>query len=117
MANRYRIETLLLGSGAARAKISDANHFLYLVRANQTFAPGGAQSIDEAAKKIKARTLLLYAPGDQVFQAEWVRRTEAALKANGVPVESAEIAGPNGHLNGVLHLAPLGPRISDFMAR
>jgi homoserine O-acetyltransferase len=117
MANRYRIETLLLGSGAARAKISDANHFLYLVRANQTFAPGGAQSIDEAAKKIKAKTLLLYAPGDQVFQAEWVRKTEAALKANGVPVESAEIAGPNGHLNGVLHLAPLGPRISEFMAR
>ena len=67
MANRYRIETLLSNAGAARAKVSDANHFLYLVKANQTFAPGGAQSLDEAAKKIKAKTLLLYAPGDQVF--------------------------------------------------
>ncbi len=117
MANRYRIETFLNTAGAARAKVSDANHFLYLVKANQTFAPGGAQTLDEAAKKIKARTLLLYAPGDQVFPAEWVRATEAALKANGTPVESAEIAGPNGHLNGVVGLTPHGPKIAEFLAR
>ena len=117
MANRFRIETLLANAGAARAKVSDANHFLYLVKANQTFAPGGAQSIDEAAKKIKAKTLLLYSPTDQVFPAPWVKATEAALKANGVSVDSAEIAGPNGHLNGVVGLGPLGPRITEFLAR
>jgi homoserine O-acetyltransferase/O-succinyltransferase len=117
MANRYRIETFLNTAGAARAKVSDANHFLYLVRANQTFAPGGAQTLDEAAKKIKARTLLLYAPSDQVFPAEWVRATEAALKANGTSVESAEIPGPNGHLNGVVALTPHGPKIAEFLAR
>jgi homoserine O-acetyltransferase/O-succinyltransferase len=117
MSNRYRIETFLSTAGAARAKVSDANHFLYLVKANQTFAPGGAQTLEEAAKKIKAKTLLLYAPGDQVFPADWVKATEAALKANGVSVESAEIAGPNGHLNGVVGLTPLGPKIADFLAR
>ncbi len=115
--NRYRVETFLTNAGMARAKVSDANHFLYLVKANQTFAPGGAQSLDEAAAKIKAPTLLLYAPGDQVFPAEWVRKTEAALQAKGVFVESAEIAGANGHLNGVLALAPHGSRISAFLAR
>lgn len=117
MDNRYRIESFLATAGLARARVSDANHFLYLVKANQTFAPGGAQTLEEAARKIKARTLLLYAPGDQVFQAEWVKATEAALKANGVTVESAEIAGPNGHLNGVVGLAPHGPRIAEFLAR
>ncbi len=117
MNNRYRIETLLSSGGAARAKISDANHFLYLVKANQTFAPGGAQSLEDAAKKIKARTLLLYAPGDQVFPASWIKATEAALKANGVSVDSAEIAGPNGHLNGVVALGPLGPKITEFLAK
>jgi homoserine O-acetyltransferase len=115
--NRYRVETFLSNAGTARARVSDANHFLYLVKANQTFAPGGAQSLDEAAKKIKAPTLLLYAPGDQVFPAEWIKATEAALKANGVKVESAEIAGPTGHLNGVIALTPLGPRITEFMNR
>ena len=117
MANRYRIETLLANAGAARARVSDANHFLYLVKANQTFAPGGAQSLEEAAKKIKAKTLLLYAPGDQVFPADWIKRTEAALKAAGTPVESAEIGGPNGHLNGVIAMAPMGPKIAAFLAK
>jgi homoserine O-acetyltransferase/O-succinyltransferase len=117
MDNRYRIETLLAGAGAARAKVSDANHFLYLVKANQTFAPGGAQTLEEAARLIKAKTLLLYAPGDQVFPAEWIKATEAALKSNGVAVESAEIAGPNGHLNGVVALVPHGPRIAAFLER
>jgi homoserine O-acetyltransferase/O-succinyltransferase len=117
MAARYRIETFLATAGAARAKVSDANHFLYLVRANQTFAPGGAQSLEEAAKKIKARTLLLYAPGDQVFPEAWVKKTGEALKANGVAVDMAEIAGPNGHLNGVLHMMPHAERISQFIGR
>jgi homoserine O-acetyltransferase/O-succinyltransferase len=115
MDNRYRIETLLAGAGAARAKVSDANHFLYLVKANQTFAPGGAQTLEDAARLIKAKTLLLYAPGDQVFPAEWIKATEAALKAAGTPVQSAEIAGPNGHLNGVVGLAPHGDRIKAFL--
>ncbi len=115
--NRYRIETFLSNGSVARAKISDANHFLYLVKANQTFAPGGAQSLEDAAKKIKAPALLLYAPGDQVFPADWVKATEAALKANGVRVESAEINGPNGHLNGVIALTPMGPKIAEFLAR
>ncbi|MGL4634611.1 MAG: E22 family MetX-like putative esterase [Beijerinckiaceae bacterium] len=117
MANRYRIETFLNTAGAARAKVSDANHFLYLVSANQTFAPGGAQTVDEAAKKIKARTLLLYAPGDQVFPADWIKATEAALKANGTAVESMEIPGANGHLNGVIHMTPMGPKITEFLAK
>jgi homoserine O-acetyltransferase/O-succinyltransferase len=117
MANRYRVQTFLEQSGVARARISDANHFLYLVKANQTFAPGGAQSLEEAARKIKAPTLLLYAPGDQVFPAEWVKATAASLKANGVAVEAREIAGPNGHLNGVVGLAPHGDAIAAFLAK
>jgi homoserine O-acetyltransferase len=116
-ANRYRVQTFLEQAGAARAKVSDANHFLYLVKANQTFAPGGAQSLAEAAQKIKAPTLLLYAPGDQVFPAEWVRATGDALKGQGVSVEMREIAGPLGHLNGVVGLAPHSEAIAAFLAR
>jgi homoserine O-acetyltransferase/O-succinyltransferase len=117
MANRYRVETFLDQAGLARARVSDANHFLYLVRANQTFQPGGAKTLAEAAAKIRAPTMLLYAPGDQVFPADWVKATGDALKKAGVSVETHEIAGPNGHLNGVVGLTPLGPRIGAFLAR
>ncbi len=32
-------------------------------------------------------------------------------------VESAEIGGPNGHVNGVINMAPLGPKITEFLMR
>lgn len=115
--NKFKIEATLDAAGAARAAVSDANHFLYLVKANQTFVPGGAKTPAEGIKKIKARTLMLYAPADQVFQAEWVKATAEAIKANGVPVETAEIGGNFGHLNGVLALKPLEAKIADFLAK
>ena len=77
------METALDNAGAARAKTSDANSFLYLVRANQLFAEGAAERI----KAIKAPALLIYSPGDLVFPADSVRRTARLLKANGVAVE------------------------------
>ena len=114
--NKYKIEAVLDAASEARAKISDANHFLYLVKANQTFATGDVASLD-GIKKIKAKTLVLYSPTDEVFPQDWVKATITVLKAAGTPVESAEIAGAFGHLNGVLNLGPLGPQISAFLAK
>ena len=62
-------------------------------------------------------TLLVSTPTDQVFRPEWVERTAAAIRAAGTPVETRTIEGPNGHLNGVLNIAPAGPAIAAFLAR
>ena len=107
--NRFKLETTLEAAGAARAAVADANHMLYLVRANQLAAADPA--------KIKAPTLIVYTPTDQVFRSEWVERTAAAIKGAGTPVETLQIGGPNGHLNGVLHIAPAGPKIAEFLAK
>ncbi|HEV2571443.1 MAG TPA: homoserine O-acetyltransferase [Beijerinckiaceae bacterium] len=118
--NRYRIEEVLEEAAAGRVAVSDANHFLYLVKANQSFIPGrgaGATSAAEGLKRIKARALVLYAPSDQVFAAEWVERTAKTIAANGTSVETAQIEGDFGHLNGVLGLGKLGPQIAEFLAR
>ncbi len=109
MENRFRIEAALDAGAAARAAGSDANHFLWLVKANQL------ASADPA--KIKAPTLLVYAPSDLVFPPAWVERTAAAIRANGTSVETMTLDGPNGHLNGVLHIAPAGPKIAEFLRR
>lgn len=114
--NRYKIEAALEAGSAARAAVSDANHFLYLVKANQTFATGNAANL-EGMKKIKAKTLILYTPTDQVFPQDWVKSTIEALKSGGAPVESAEIIGNLGHLNGVVGLQALAPRIGEFLAK
>jgi homoserine O-acetyltransferase len=118
--NKFAVEAAFEAAGAARAALSDANHLLYLVKANQAFIPGsgaGAKSASEGLKRIKAPALILYTPTDQVFPASWVKATAQALVDNGVRVESAEIVGPFGHLNGLYAIAPQGGQIADFLAR
>lgn len=109
LENKFKIVAALDQSGAGRASGSDANHFLYLVRANQL------ASADPA--KIKIPTLIIYTPTDLIFPPEWVERTAALIKSNGTQVETMQITGPNGHLNGVLHVAPAGPKIAEFLAK
>jgi len=106
--NSFKIEATLDAAGAARAKVGDANHFLYLVKANQL------ADVDEA--KIKAPALILYSPTDLVFPAEKVEATAEAIRAGGAKVETGTLEGPNGHLNGVLGIAQAGDRIAAFLA-
>jgi homoserine O-acetyltransferase/O-succinyltransferase len=109
LQNRYKIEAALDAAGAARAALVEANTVLYLVRANQL------ASADPA--KIKAATLIVYAPTDLVFPPEWIMRTAAAIKGAGTPLETLAIPGPNGHLNGLFHIAQAGPKIAEFLAK
>src|ERR1700741_4654839 len=69
LANPYAVDAALDEAGSGRAKISDANSFLYLVRANQLFADGAAERI----KAIKAPALIVYSPTDMVFPADSVK--------------------------------------------
>ena len=109
MDNRFKIEAALDAAGAGRAAGADANHFLYLVKANQL---AGADP-----DKIKVPALIISTPTDLVFPPAWVDRTAAAIAANGTPVERATLTGPNGHLNGVLHVQQAGPKIAEFLAK
>lgn len=113
---RFSIEAVLDGAGAARAKISDANHFLYLVKANQLFVTGGG-TLDEGMKKIKAPVLLIHSPKDLVFPPGGVDDTAAKLKAAGVPVEQIQLKGDRGHLDGVLTIKQAEGAISAFVAK
>jgi len=109
LGHKFQVEAAIEKLAAARAAVADANHLLYLVKANQTF------SADLQA--VKAKTLLLYAPEDQVFRTERVLETAAAIAKGGASVETAEIDGPFGHLNGLLALAPLAGKIAAFLDR
>lgn len=116
MANKFAIEAALEKGAAARAAASDANSFLYLVKANQLFLAGGGGSLEEGLKKIKAKVLLMPGLGDWVFPPANSQRLRDLLKAEGRTVDYVEIAGPNGHLNGVLHLATQGDKLKAFLS-
>jgi len=103
--NRYKIEAWLDTVAAARAKVSDANHFLYMIKANQL------AHVDPS--KIRIPALILYSPTDLVFYPPLVE--DDAKKIAGA--ETGQVPGPNGHLNGVFGMAPLADKISAFLSR
>ncbi len=115
-ANRFSVEAVLDNAGAARAKISDANHFLYLVKANQLFVAGGG-TLADGLKRIKAPTLLITQPDDLVFHPDGVRQTLDGLKAGGASVEHVTLIGNRGHLDGVLSMKQAEKAIGAFLGK
>ena len=111
---RFLIEQVLDNAGAGRAKVSDANHFLYLVKANQLFVTGGG-TMDEGLKKIKAPVLLIHSPKDLVFPPGGVDDTAKRLKEAGVSVTQLQLQGDRGHLDGVLSMKQVEGPIRDFL--
>jgi homoserine O-acetyltransferase/O-succinyltransferase len=108
LSHRFMIEDTLDQLAALRAVTADANNFLYLIRANQLAGADPAQ--------IKAPTLLLHSPTDLLFPQPWIERTAAAIRGAGTPLDMAPLHGPNGHLNGVLHIGQASERIAAFLA-
>ncbi|WP_248306771.1 homoserine O-acetyltransferase [Bosea sp. AAP35] len=116
LGNLFQIQSILDHAGEARAKVSDANHFLYLVKANQLFAAGGT-SLADAATRIKAPVLLITQPKDLVFTADAVDRTAETLKAGGVALTHVHIQGARGHLDGVISMKQAEGAIRVFLEK
>jgi homoserine O-acetyltransferase len=116
----FAIEQTLAAAASLRLDNADANSLLYLARANQTYIPGagaGATGAREGLERIKAPALVIYAPQDQIFAAEWIEEAADILRDNGVLVETAKLFGPYGHYNGILQIADAAPQIAEFLAR
>jgi homoserine O-acetyltransferase len=109
MDNMFKVQATLDTLAAARAKTSDANHFLYLAKANQL--------ANADASKIKMPVLLLYSPTDLVFQAPVVEAAAKQIAAGGASIETGKLIGPYGHLNGVLAIAQAADQIRGFMEK
>lgn len=114
IGDRFGIERWLDDAAAARARTSDANAFLYMVRANQLFL-NDYPSLAAAMQGAAARWLVVPTPTDRVFLIEGVREFVEVLRAAGKQVAVAEIGGALGHLNGVVGMAPVGARIRAFL--
>ncbi len=112
VTGRFAIERWLDDAATARARSSDANHFLYLIRANRLFLEGD-ENPEAALARSRARWLVVPSVSDRVFPIEHNRRLAATLKAQGRQVEVAELSGPRGHLEGVVSMA----KVSDAIRR
>lgn len=115
MDQRFAIEKFLDDAAAARARVSDANHFLYLVRANQLFL-NEYPSSEAALARSNARWLLVPSVGDRVFPIAMNRSFEERLKKLGKQVAVVDLVGPLGHLEGVVSMAKVADQIRALLA-
>ncbi len=114
-AHKFQIESALDNVGMARAKTADANHFLYLAKANQLFMAGHGNDLIEGLQRIEAPTMIIHSDEDLIFFPEEVRETAAYIRSDGTPVEIVELQGIRGHLDGVLSINQAGEKIRVFL--
>src|SRR5690554_1220169 len=100
---------------SARAAYADANHILYLVRANQLFMAGHGESLEAGLARVKAATLFLPAANDLLLQPYLAQRAYKILQQQGKTTAYEEIQGPWGHLDGVFTISSKAEKIREFL--
>ncbi len=105
----------LFGAAASRAPLADANHLLYLVRANQLFVAGHQEDLASGLERIKAKTLFLPASNDLLLQPYLAKQTVELLEAQGKDPIYEEIDGIWGHLDGVFNIQTKAGTIKAFL--
>ncbi|RUO18741.1 homoserine acetyltransferase [Aliidiomarina iranensis] len=111
----FSIVDQLEAAANLRATYADANHILYLVRANQLFVAGFEDSLAEGLGNITAKSLFLPATNDLLLQPYLAKRAHDILIEQGKESSYSEIAGPWGHLDGVVSISQQADRIRDFL--
>lgn len=99
-----------------RARVSDANHVLYLTRASQLFIAGHDGDLASALERVQAKTLFLPAEGDLLLRPELAREAHRRLNSTGADSRLEMIPGPMGHLNGVAGIAAVSDTLAEFLA-
>ena len=117
LGNKFAIEAVLEQAAAARARVSDANSFLYLVKANQLFVTGHKGSLEAGLADVKAKVLLLPAQSDLLLFPEYAKRVKAILEKQGKQVEYFEIEGDGGHLDGAFLITKAAEVIRKFLSQ
>lgn len=113
---QFAVEKWQDDASRARAKLSDANNFIYLARANALFVLGGKATVEEGLKQVKAKVLLLPDHRDLLLFPDYSREARDFLKAQGNKVEYFELQGNLGHIDGVVNIGQAGALIAKFLA-
>jgi homoserine O-acetyltransferase len=112
--NTYSVESTLDAVVLQRGRYADAAHLVHLVRGCRIY------DIDQSGgsvKAIRAPTLLIAVRTDGVMFPAYSRRAAERLRAQGTPVQLAEIDTDGGHLDCLYEIARAAPQIADFLER
>ncbi|RUO18848.1 E22 family MetX-like putative esterase [Aliidiomarina haloalkalitolerans] len=113
--NNFSIVEQLRGLAAMRAQYADANHVLYLIRANQLFLAGMGETLDEGLARVEAKTLVLPAANDLLLQPYLSERLYQLLQEHEKDVTFLPLEGDWGHLDGVYGVMQHHEIIKEFL--
>jgi homoserine O-acetyltransferase len=98
LAGRYDVGGYLDYQGEIFVRRFDANSYLVISKAMDTFEIGGRPGEDAAAlRRIRAKVLLVGISSDWLFPAADVRALAERMRAAGVEVRYAELDSSHGH--------------------
>ncbi len=114
----HSIVNWLKERAAARAKTMDANHLLYLVRANQLFSAGQQEgkNLKQNLASIRAKTLFLPASSDLLLMPYLAEDAHQLLKELNKDTQLTHLEGNLGHLEGVSGIAKHASHIRVFLS-
>lgn len=99
-----------------RARYADANHILYLVRANQLFMAGYQDDLASGLAPVTAKSLFIPAANDLLLMPYLAQQAHDTLVEQGKESTYMELEGPYGHLDGVLAIDTKAAEIAEFLA-
>lgn len=111
----FSITTWLRERAQQRAKLSDANHLLYLTRASQLFIAGHGANLTAGLQTIQAKTLFIPSGNDLLLMPYLSENANQALLDLGKVSELQELTGDSGHLNGVSGISEKALKIKEFI--
>lgn len=111
----FRMVDYFKAQSLAQAKYADANHLLYLIRANQLFIAGQGKTLNEGLQKIKAECLFLPATNDLLLRPAMSQLIHQELLSLGKNSRYAEIEGDWGHLDGLNSITSQAETLKQFI--
>ena len=110
IGNQFQIESVLNSAGMVRAATTDANHMIYMSKANQLYRLSEAE-----VKGITAKILFVPASSDLIFPPELSKRALERFRGQGGRADLFVIEGEGGHLDGVFAIAKAADAIKRFI--
>jgi homoserine O-acetyltransferase len=116
-AARYDIAGYLDYQGSSFTRRFDANSYLALSKAMDTFqlGDGSKASLEAALRQIRARLLLVGISSDWLFPPSDVRALAWAARASGVKANYTELNSAHGHDGFLAEAAQLAPLIQTHL--
>lgn len=113
--NNFSVVERLQDAARIRATYADANHILYLVRANQLFMAGYQDDLATGLQDVQARSLFIPASNDLLLQPYLAKQAHNTLIELGKDSQYVELEGPWGHLDGVFEISQKTDLIKEFL--